>query len=205
MVLTHAHEDYIGALPHLLRRFRVPVFGSEVTLAFARRRLHEASLIDGAELRAIAPRRPFELWGPQTSSAIIGFLSAFLCFWLPSLVLIRTVSPSWSTHTCVTWGEPSFISVATLAKTFASMSFLTTLGGASFRLKRLGALRYIHDEGVCRTLEIGRSVVEYEGDREGTHADDEADHGAQGMALDDAENKADHNQSQAKYGHEQAN
>src|SRR5208337_3762211 len=63
VVLTHAHEDHIGALPHLLRRFRVPVFGSEVTLAFARRRLHEASLIDGAELRAIAPRRPFEL-GP---------------------------------------------------------------------------------------------------------------------------------------------
>ena len=39
VVLTHAHEDHIGALPHLLRRFHVPVYGTEVTLAFARRRL----------------------------------------------------------------------------------------------------------------------------------------------------------------------
>ena len=39
VVLTHAHEDHIGALAHLLRRFNVPVYGSDITLAFTRRRL----------------------------------------------------------------------------------------------------------------------------------------------------------------------
>ena len=62
VVLTHAHEDHVGALPYLLRRFNVPVYGTEVTLAFARRRLAEDGLI-GARLNAIEPRRRFEL-GP---------------------------------------------------------------------------------------------------------------------------------------------
>ena len=41
VVLTHLHDDHIGALPFLLRRFPVPVYGTELTLAVARRRLHE--------------------------------------------------------------------------------------------------------------------------------------------------------------------
>ena len=62
VVLTHAHEDHVGALPHLLRRFNVPVYGTAVTLAFARRRLDEDGLI-GARMNTIEPRRLFEL-GP---------------------------------------------------------------------------------------------------------------------------------------------
>src|SRR5271170_554363 len=37
IVLTHAHEDHIGALPYLLRRFPAPIYGTELTLAFVRR------------------------------------------------------------------------------------------------------------------------------------------------------------------------
>jgi ribonuclease J len=62
IVLTHAHEDHVGALPHLLRRFNVPVYGTAVTLAFARRRLDEEGLV-GARMNTIEPRRAFEL-GP---------------------------------------------------------------------------------------------------------------------------------------------
>src|SRR5581483_1078022 len=62
IVLTHAHEDHIGALPHLLRRFNAPVYGTKLTLAFARRRLEEEGLI-GARMNALEPRRSFEL-GP---------------------------------------------------------------------------------------------------------------------------------------------
>ncbi len=62
VVLTHAHEDHVGALPHLLRRFNVPVYGTAVTLAFARRRLDQDGLI-GARMNTIEPRRRFEL-GP---------------------------------------------------------------------------------------------------------------------------------------------
>jgi len=69
VVLTHAHEDHIGALPHLLRRFNVPVYGTDVTLAFTRRRLIEANFDDAADLRTIAPRQVFEA-GPFTIEAI---------------------------------------------------------------------------------------------------------------------------------------
>ncbi len=62
IVLTHAHEDHLGALPFLLRQFPAPVFGSKVTLAFARRGLAEDGL-GGADLRALEPGREIEL-GP---------------------------------------------------------------------------------------------------------------------------------------------
>ncbi|MHB8383764.1 MAG: ribonuclease J [Candidatus Binataceae bacterium] len=63
VILTHAHEDHIGALPHLLRRIKAPVYGSGVTLAFVRRRMAEAGFAAEAELRPIYPRRAFDL-GP---------------------------------------------------------------------------------------------------------------------------------------------
>ena len=63
VVLTHAHEDHIGALPHLLRRFNVPVYGTDITLAFVRRRLVEAEFFDPTNLRTILPRTIFEV-GP---------------------------------------------------------------------------------------------------------------------------------------------
>jgi ribonuclease J len=68
IVLTHGHEDHIGALPDLLRRFPAPVYGTEVTLAFARRGLAEDGLA-GADLREIVPGRTIEL-GPFTVEPI---------------------------------------------------------------------------------------------------------------------------------------
>jgi ribonuclease J len=64
VVLTHAHEDHIGALPYLLRKFQVPVYGTAITLAFVRRRLEEGGM-HGAlkDLHTIAPRQSFTL-GP---------------------------------------------------------------------------------------------------------------------------------------------
>ena len=61
IVLTHGHDDHIGALPHILRRFPVPVFGTRFTLALARRRLREQGV--EAELHEIEPRRTFTV-GP---------------------------------------------------------------------------------------------------------------------------------------------
>jgi len=68
IIATHAHEDHIGAIPHLMRRFPAPIFGSQVTLAFTRRRLHQAG-VAGADLRVISPREPFRL-GPFTIEPI---------------------------------------------------------------------------------------------------------------------------------------
>ncbi len=49
VVLTHGHEDHIGAVPYLLREFDVPVWGSAFTLALLSRRLSEAG-VDEARL-----------------------------------------------------------------------------------------------------------------------------------------------------------
>lgn len=54
VVLTHAHEDHLGALPWLLREFDVPVYGTPFTLALARHKLEEEGL--KADLREVAPR-----------------------------------------------------------------------------------------------------------------------------------------------------
>ena len=62
VVLTHAHEDHIGALPYLLERFPAPVYGTPVTLAFVRRSQAEHDF-DSADLRTITPGTTFDL-GP---------------------------------------------------------------------------------------------------------------------------------------------
>lgn len=55
VLLTHGHEDHIGAVPFLLRQVRVPVYGTAFTLTMVERRLEEHDLLDGADLRAVKP------------------------------------------------------------------------------------------------------------------------------------------------------
>lgn len=68
VVLTHAHEDHLGALPWLLRELKVPVYGTRFTLALARHRLQEAGL--EVELREVAPREPFPVGEQFTVEAL---------------------------------------------------------------------------------------------------------------------------------------
>lgn len=50
IVLTHGHEDHIGALPYVLRRLDVPVYGTALTLGFVSNKLSEHKLLDYARL-----------------------------------------------------------------------------------------------------------------------------------------------------------
>jgi ribonuclease J len=61
IVLTHAHEDHIGALPHVIERFGVPVYGTKLTLAMVRRRLIQHDLQDEVELVEITPGEQFTI------------------------------------------------------------------------------------------------------------------------------------------------
>ena len=64
VLLTHGHEDHIGALPYLLARRDVPVYGAPYTLGLVRGRLTEHDL--GAQPRLLPfppPGRPLDL-GP---------------------------------------------------------------------------------------------------------------------------------------------
>jgi ribonuclease J len=63
VILTHGHEDHIGALPYLLRETDVPVYGTRMALALATERLREHGLAERARLVPVEPRRMFEL-GP---------------------------------------------------------------------------------------------------------------------------------------------
>ena len=66
IVLTHGHEDHIGALPYFLRHINVPVFGTPFTIGLARHKLEELELLSGSALHQISPEEtlklgPFEL------------------------------------------------------------------------------------------------------------------------------------------------
>lgn len=66
IVLTHAHEDHVGALPYLLRDVPAPIFGTPFTLGVVRHKLEEFDLLSHTSLHAIHPREtlkigPFEL------------------------------------------------------------------------------------------------------------------------------------------------
>ena len=52
IVLTHGHEDHVGALPYLLREFNVPVYATKLTLGLVRSKLQEFGIKRG-DLREI--------------------------------------------------------------------------------------------------------------------------------------------------------
>ncbi|HLX32082.1 MAG TPA: ribonuclease J [Gaiellaceae bacterium] len=56
VVLTHGHEDHVGALPYLMREVRVPlVIATRLTLALVKSKLDEHGLLRSAELRELMP------------------------------------------------------------------------------------------------------------------------------------------------------
>ena len=63
ILLTHGHEDHIGALPYVLDEVDAPVYGTPFTLALARAKLLEHGLEDVVDLREMHPSRPFDI-GP---------------------------------------------------------------------------------------------------------------------------------------------
>ena len=82
-ILTHGHEDHAGGLSFLLRELSFPIFGSPLTLGFARNRMEEAGVLGATELIAVedGERRrigPFDVeFIPVTHSVPQGFALAF--------------------------------------------------------------------------------------------------------------------------------
>ncbi len=60
VVLTHAHEDHIGALPYLLKEIRLPVYGTAFTLGVVRHKLEEQGITD-ISMTEIYPGKKIEI------------------------------------------------------------------------------------------------------------------------------------------------
>jgi ribonuclease J len=63
VLLTHGHEDHIGAVAFLLKDFDVPVYGTRLTLGLLRQRLEEFGLDGTARLRPIGREERFRIGG----------------------------------------------------------------------------------------------------------------------------------------------
>jgi ribonuclease J len=61
MLLTHGHEDHIGALPFLLREQNIPLYASVFTMALVEAKLAEHGLLDRARRTTFAPRDRWRL------------------------------------------------------------------------------------------------------------------------------------------------
>jgi ribonuclease J len=60
IILTHGHEDHIGAMPYLLRDIKAPVFGTNITLALVEGRLRENKM-EGFVLNTVRPKSVISL------------------------------------------------------------------------------------------------------------------------------------------------
>jgi ribonuclease J len=61
IVLTHGHEDHIGALPYVLKQIPAPIYGTALTLGLVKLKLEEHDLLETADLREIKPGEIFKV------------------------------------------------------------------------------------------------------------------------------------------------
>jgi ribonuclease J len=61
IVLTHGHEDHIGAIPYLLKKINVPIYGSRLTLGLVEAKLKEHGLLNSASLNVVTPRKTIKM------------------------------------------------------------------------------------------------------------------------------------------------
>ena len=60
VIVTHGHEDHIGALAYLLKELQIPVYGTRLTLGLASGRLAENGVLEQAQLNYVEPRQMLE-------------------------------------------------------------------------------------------------------------------------------------------------
>ena len=90
IILTHGHEDHIGALSYILKKFNVPVYGSRFTLALAEKRLSEFDMLGDVLLHRVSAGDTVEV-GPFSIEFIHASHSLVDCFSLAITTDLGTI------------------------------------------------------------------------------------------------------------------
>ncbi|HEU4479452.1 MAG TPA: ribonuclease J [Pyrinomonadaceae bacterium] len=90
VVLTHGHEDHLGALPFILKKFNVPVYCSHFTAGLAESKLEEHDLLGDTLIHRVSPRDVVEI-GPFTIEFIRVSHSLVDCFSLAIKTPVGTI------------------------------------------------------------------------------------------------------------------
>ena len=61
IILTHGHEDHVGALPYVLKQLNVPLYGTRLTLGLIEPKLREFGLLDQTNRIVVKPREIISL------------------------------------------------------------------------------------------------------------------------------------------------
>src|SRR5437868_5170290 len=90
VILTHGHEDHLGALPYVLKKINVPVYASHFTLALAESKLEEHGLLNDVLLHRVEPRDVVTI-GSFTIEFIRASHSLIDCFHLAIKTPVGTI------------------------------------------------------------------------------------------------------------------
>ncbi|MFH0958446.1 MAG: ribonuclease J [Pseudomonadota bacterium] len=86
IVITHAHEDHIGALPYLLKKVNAPIYATSLTMGFIENKFEEFDLLTSSDRRVVNTVSPIQL-GPF----LIDFFS--MCHSVPDAVGVSVETP----------------------------------------------------------------------------------------------------------------
>jgi ribonuclease J len=63
LIVTHGHEDHIGAIPHLIKEMNIPIYASKLTMGLIKVKLSDNQIYEGCELNEINPNSTLNI-GP---------------------------------------------------------------------------------------------------------------------------------------------
>lgn len=90
IILTHGHEDHLGALPYILKKINVPVYASHFTLGLAESKLEEHGILGDVLLHRVEPRDVVTI-GSFTTEFIRASHSLVDCFHLAIKTPVGTI------------------------------------------------------------------------------------------------------------------